>query len=152
MSGTGSSRTPEGFLILLAAASALACPVWNTLLNNCAVERAGFGCVGIGILQRLREVSGFLASTTVFVLLVVREPTFALLAVMLLGLGVTMTALHRRFGGFAGRLRPRVGGAGGLPAAGPAGTAAPREGAGDRAAGMAQRASSMMLPRGSMAR
>ena len=55
------------------------------------VERAGFTGLEIGILQSLREVPGFLAFTTVFVLLVLREQHFALIAVALLGLGVMMT-------------------------------------------------------------
>ncbi|MEA3290970.1 MAG: MFS transporter, partial [Pseudomonadota bacterium] len=90
---SGRFRTPEGFLMLLAAASALAFSVWRALLNNFAVEEAAFSGVEIGILQSLREVPGFLAFTTVFVLLVLREQRFALLSVMLLGLGVSITGL-----------------------------------------------------------
>ena len=48
---------------------------WSALLNNFVVERAAFTGVEIGILQSLREVPGFLAFTTVFVLLVVKEQT-----------------------------------------------------------------------------
>ncbi len=87
------SRGPETLLILLAAAAALAFSMWHALLNNFAVERAAFGGVEIGILQSLREVPGFLAFTTVFVLLVVREQSFALLSVALLGIGVGLTGL-----------------------------------------------------------
>ena len=43
------------------------------LLNNFAVERAGFTGVETGILQSLREVLGFLAVTAVFVMLFLRE-------------------------------------------------------------------------------
>jgi hypothetical protein len=43
------------------------------LLNNFVVERVAFTGVEIGILQSLREVPGFLAFTTVFVLLALRE-------------------------------------------------------------------------------
>lgn len=64
---------------------------WNALLNNFVVERASFTGVEIGILQSLREVPGFLAFTTVFVLLIVREQTFAVLSLALLGLGVAAT-------------------------------------------------------------
>jgi len=43
------------------------------MLNNFVVERANFGGIEIGILQSLREVPGFLAFTTVFVLLILKE-------------------------------------------------------------------------------
>ena len=58
---------------------------------NFVVERAAFTGIEIGILQSLREVPGFLAFTTIFVLLVVREQIFAVFALSLLGLGVAIT-------------------------------------------------------------
>ncbi|PLY13262.1 MAG: MFS transporter [Sedimenticola sp.] len=86
-------RKPEYLLILLAAAGSFAFASWHTLLNNYAVETAGFTGVEIGILQSLREVPGFLAFTTIFVLLILREQTFALLSIALLGLGVSLTGV-----------------------------------------------------------
>ncbi len=83
--------TAERFLWLLSFAAALSFAAWQTLLNNFAVERAAFTGVEIGILQSLREVPGFLAFTTVFVLLVLREQTFAVLAIAVLGIGVALT-------------------------------------------------------------
>ncbi|MES9845987.1 MAG: MFS transporter, partial [Candidatus Sedimenticola sp. 6PFRAG5] len=74
-----------------AAAGSFAFASWHTLLNNFAVEMAGFTGVEIGILQSLREVPGFLAFTTVFILLLIREQSFALISIALLGLGVAMT-------------------------------------------------------------
>lgn len=64
---------------------------WNALLNNFVVERAAFTGVEIGILHSLREVPGFMAFTTVFVLLLIREQTFAVLSLAMLGLGVAAT-------------------------------------------------------------
>lgn len=84
-------RKPEYFLILLAAIASLAFSVWHALLNNFVVEKAGFTGVEIGILQSLREVPGFLAFTIVFVLLFVREQSFALISIFILGLGVLLT-------------------------------------------------------------
>lgn len=84
-------QKPETLLILLAALLSLSFSVWQVLLNNFAVERAGFTGVEIGILQSLREVPGFLAFTAVFVMLVLREQRFALLSVALLGVGVAAT-------------------------------------------------------------
>jgi predicted MFS family arabinose efflux permease len=84
-------RKPEYLLFLLGAAVSLAFAVWQALLNNFAIEQAAFTGREIGILQSLREVPGFLAFTTVLVLLVIREQTFALLSVILLGIGVALT-------------------------------------------------------------
>lgn len=86
-------KSPEYFLILLAVAASLSFSVWHALLNNFAVEQAAFTGREIGILQSLREVPGFLAFTAVFVLLVIREQVFAILAVALSGLGVALTGL-----------------------------------------------------------
>lgn len=82
---------PERFLWLLSFAASLAFATWQTLLNNFAIEQGGFSGIEIGILQSLREVPGFLAFTTVFLLLVLREQTFAVLSILLLGLGVLLT-------------------------------------------------------------
>jgi len=84
-------RKPEYLLILLGVAATLAFSVWQALLNNYAIETAAFTGREIGILQSLREVPGFLAFTTVFVLLILREQVFALLAIALLGAGVALT-------------------------------------------------------------
>lgn len=86
-------RQPEYLLILLGVAATLGFSVWQALLNNFAIEAAAFTGREIGILQSLREVPGFLAFTTVFVLLVLREQVFAVLSVAVLGLGVALTGL-----------------------------------------------------------
>lgn len=84
-------KNPEFLLILLAAAGAFAFAAWHTLINNFAVEKLAFTGIEIGILQSLREVPGFLAFTTIFVLLILREQSFALISIALLGLGVALT-------------------------------------------------------------
>ena len=78
-------------LVLMSVAMPIAFNAWSALLNNFVVERAAFTGVEIGILQSLREVPGFLAFTTVFVLLVLREQTFAVFSLALLGAGVAAT-------------------------------------------------------------
>jgi predicted MFS family arabinose efflux permease len=85
------AKKPEYLLILLAVASSLAFWVWQALLNNFAVEQVAFTGREIGILQSLREVPGFLAFTTVFILFVLREQVVALLAIALLGSGVALS-------------------------------------------------------------
>ena len=84
-------RSPVALLILMSIAMPIAFNTWNALLNNFVVERAAFTGVEIGILQSLREVPGFLAFTTVFVLLLIREQTFAVLSLAILGIGVAAT-------------------------------------------------------------
>ena len=84
---------PELFLFLLAAAMPLAFRTWQALLNNFVIERAGFTGVEIGILQSLREIPGFLAFTVVFVLLLVREQTLAVVSLIVLGIGVAITGM-----------------------------------------------------------
>ena len=69
----------------------LAFSVWSALLNNYAVEMAAFSGAQIGMLQSIREIPGFLAFTTVLLLLLVREQPFAVFSLALLGTGVAMT-------------------------------------------------------------
>jgi len=84
-------QSPIVLLMLMSIAMPIAFNAWSALLNNFVVERAAFTGVEIGILQSLREVPGFIAFTTVFVLLVLKEQTFAVLALALLGAGVAIT-------------------------------------------------------------
>jgi predicted MFS family arabinose efflux permease len=75
----------------MSIAMPIAFNTWTVLLNNFVVERAAFTGIEIGILQSLREIPGFIAFTTVFVLLVLREQTFSVLALAVLGMGVAVT-------------------------------------------------------------
>ncbi|NKB60425.1 MAG: MFS transporter [Alphaproteobacteria bacterium] len=84
-------RQPEMLLYVMAATSTLGFAVWHALLNNFAIERAGFTGLEMGILQSLREVPGFLAFSVVFLLLVVREQPLALISLLLLGIGTALT-------------------------------------------------------------
>ncbi len=84
-------RRPEILLLLMAAGVPLSFATWQALLNNFAIEQAAFTGAEIGMLQSLREVPGFLAFGVVFVLLVMREQTLALVSLALLGLGTALT-------------------------------------------------------------
>ena len=84
-------QSPVVLLLLMSIAMPVAFNAWYALLNNFVIERAAFTGVEIGILQSLREVPGFIAFTTVFVLLVLKEQTFAVLSLALLGVGVAIT-------------------------------------------------------------
>ncbi|MEM7017692.1 MAG: MFS transporter [Pseudomonadota bacterium] len=75
----------------MAAATPLAFSTWQALLNNFAIERAAFDGADMGMLQSLREVPGFLSFTAVFVLLILREQSFMLISLALLGIGTALT-------------------------------------------------------------
>ena len=84
-------KTPFVFLALSSLVMTLAFSGWMALLNNYTIEVAKFGGAEIGMLQSLREVPGFLAFTAIFVLLVMKEQTFALVSLCLLTIGVAIT-------------------------------------------------------------
>ena len=84
-------QRPEILLLLMTFAVPLSFAAWQALLNNFAVEQAAFTGREIGILQSLREIPGFLAFGVVFMLLLFREQTLALLALLLLGIGTALT-------------------------------------------------------------
>ena len=87
----GEWRSPRAFMILMAIAMPLSFSTWMALINNFAVERVSFTGVEIGILQSLREIPGFLAFAVVFMLLLLREQTLGLVALLLLGIGTAIT-------------------------------------------------------------
>lgn len=78
-------------LIYMAVIMGLVFSVWQVMLNNFTVEKAGFSGFDIGTLQTVREIPGFLAFTAIFVLLFLREQTFAILSLGILCVGVLVT-------------------------------------------------------------
>ena len=84
-------RNPEVLLIFMAAEMPLSFSTWMALLNNFSVEMADFTGREIGILQSLREIPGFMAFTAIFVLIILREQTFALISLLVLGIGVAIS-------------------------------------------------------------
>ncbi|MCW9033691.1 MAG: MFS transporter [Rhodospirillales bacterium] len=92
-------RSPKGLLILISAAMPLSLGTWMALINNFAIERAAFDGADIGMLQSIREIPGFLAFAVVFLLLLFREQTLAMIALMMLGIGTAFTGLFPTFWG-----------------------------------------------------
>ena len=86
-------RSPRAFMILMAIAMPLSFSTWMALINNFAVERVFFTGKEIGILQSLREIPGFLAFAVVFLLLLMREQTLGLVALLFLGIGTAITGM-----------------------------------------------------------
>ena len=81
-------------LFVLAIGNTVAFATWQVLLNNFSVERVGFTGEEIGILQSLREVPGFLAFTAILIMIYIRQQTFAILALLTLGVGTAITAFY----------------------------------------------------------
>jgi hypothetical protein len=92
-------RSPEALLILMAVAMPLSFSTWQALLNNFAVENAGFNGVDIGFLQSWREVPGFLSFTVVWVMLLMRQEALTVASLLLLGVGTAITGLFPSFWG-----------------------------------------------------
>ena len=88
---TRSWQTPKNLLILMSVAMTIGFATWMALLNNFVIERAAFTGAEIGMLQSIREIPGFLAFTAVFVLLILKEQTFAYLSLAIMGVGITLT-------------------------------------------------------------
>lgn len=88
------AKNRKSLLFLLAVGNTIAFATWQVMLNNFAVERAGFSGEQIGILQSLREVPGFLAFTAILVMLFIRQQHFAILALIMLGVGTAITAFY----------------------------------------------------------
>ena len=84
-------QTPFIYLALATITMSVTFSAWLAMLNNFAIESANFTGADIGMLQSLREIPGFLAFTAVFVLLVLKEQTFAVVSLALLAIGVTIT-------------------------------------------------------------
>lgn len=84
-------RTPALLLMLMAACMQLGFASWNSVMNNFAHDALGFTGREIGIQQSIREIPGFLSFAAVFLLLLWREQTVAMISLLLLGAGVAAT-------------------------------------------------------------
>lgn len=91
--------TRFAWLLLLNVAFVCCFTVWRTLLDNFAVNEAAFTGAEIGTLQTLREIPGFLAFLTVFILIFIREQRFALLSIMMMAVGVALTGFFPNVAG-----------------------------------------------------
>lgn len=90
-SGLTNWRRPALLLMLMAFAMQLSFASWSALQYNFAAEMLGFDGAAIGLQQSIREIPGFLSFAAVFFLFAMREQTFAMLSLVLLGAGVAAT-------------------------------------------------------------
>lgn len=92
-------RKPEALLYLMAAAMPLSFAVWSAVIQNFVIEAASFDGSDWGWMQTVREIPGFLAVGVIAILWVMREQILAVVSLMMLGLGVALTAHFPTFGG-----------------------------------------------------
>ena len=92
-------RRPVFLLLLMTAAMPLAFSTWLALLNNFVIGEAGFTGVEIGWLHTVREIPGFLAIGVIALIMLMREQTLAVGALVLLGASTAVTAWFPSFSG-----------------------------------------------------
>ena len=85
------SHNPIYLLIIMSMATPIAFNSWSVIINNFVVERASFTGIEIGLLQSIREIPGFMAFTIIFFILIIKEQNLSILALALMGLGVSIT-------------------------------------------------------------
>ena len=78
-------------LALMTVAMQMAFAAWYALAKNFAVDEIGMTGAEVGLQETIREIPGFLAFLAVYVLLVMREQTLALVSLALLAVGVGVT-------------------------------------------------------------
>ena len=93
-------RSPAIMLMIMAAAMQLAFASWFNLTNNFAVQILDFTGKEVGIQQSIREIPGFLAFLAIYFLIFMREQTFAVASLLLLGVGVAVTGYFPTTWGF----------------------------------------------------
>jgi predicted MFS family arabinose efflux permease len=92
-------ENPTAFLMSITFVNWLAFASWAALINNFAVDSAGFTFKDNGIMQSVREIPGLLAFTAIFFIAVLREQTFGYLSMIVLCLGVLVAGYHPTFTG-----------------------------------------------------
>ncbi len=98
-SGLPPWRRPFALLLVMATAMPLSFAVWTAVLQNFVIEVAGFDGSDWGWLQTSREIPGLLAVGVIAVLYLMREQILAIVSLVLLGLGVILTAQLPSFQG-----------------------------------------------------
>lgn len=92
-------RRPESLLAVMSFGTMLCFSTWMAVAANFVVEVAGFDGSDQGWMHSVREIPGFLAFLAIFIFALIREQTFGLASLFLLGLGSAMTAEFPTFQG-----------------------------------------------------
>ncbi|WP_340109809.1 MFS transporter [Pikeienuella sp. HZG-20] len=85
-------RRPESMLVLMAFGSMLAFSTWMAVAANFVIEVVHFDGSDNGWMHTVREIPGFLAFLAIFIFALIREQTFGIFSLFLLGLGSALTA------------------------------------------------------------
>ncbi|SDP02681.1 MFS transporter [Desulforhopalus singaporensis] len=99
MTSSITSRPIYLYLLVLSLCATGGLHAWRTLFDNFGVHVANLDGYHIGIIQSVRELPGLLALLFVYFLLFIREHKFALLSVMIMGIGIGITGFFPNFGG-----------------------------------------------------
>jgi hypothetical protein len=79
------------FLVVLTIASTAGLQAWTTLFNNFAVEVVQLDGDGIGLIQSIREIPGFLALLAILIIRLIPEHRLSTLSILCLGVGIAVT-------------------------------------------------------------
>lgn len=89
------------YLVVLTIGSTVGLQAWTTLFNNFAVEMVRLNGDGIGIIQSIREIPGFLALLAIFVIRLIPEHRLSALSILFLGIGIAATGWFPSLTGLA---------------------------------------------------
>ena len=87
------------YLAVLTICSTIGLQAWLTLFNNFAVDIAKLDGDHVGVIHSVREIPGFLALLTVYVIMVIKEHRLSALSVLIMGFGFAITGLLPFFTG-----------------------------------------------------
>lgn len=85
-------RRPEAILVLMAFASMMTFSTWMAVAANFVIEVVKFDGSDNGWMHTVREIPGFMAFLAIFIYALIREQSFGLMSLFLLGLGSALTA------------------------------------------------------------
>ncbi len=70
--------------------------IWQTSINNFAVEDLGIGALDVGWMQSFREIPGLMGFLLAFIAIYLSEVRIMALSVILLGGGIFLSGFSRR--------------------------------------------------------
>lgn len=79
------------YLAVLTICSTIGLQTWLTLFNNFAVDIAGLHGNHVGVIQSVREIPGFLALLTIYVIMIIKEHRLSALTILIMGFGLAIT-------------------------------------------------------------
>jgi predicted MFS family arabinose efflux permease len=79
------------YLAVLTICSTFGLQTWLTLFNNFAVDIAGLHGNHVGVIQSVREIPGFLALLTIYVIMMIKEHRLSALSILIMGFGLAIT-------------------------------------------------------------